>query len=50
MDITIEMIEQVLDATDGDYRQIKQALLDSQGDVDKAIEAVKEAQAQAAAL
>ena len=43
------MIEQVLDATDGDYRQIKQALIDAEGDVDKAIEAVKAAQAEAQA-
>ena len=49
MDITIEMIEQVLDATEGDYRQIKQALIDNEGDVDKAIEALKAAQAEAKA-
>lgn len=49
MEITIDMIEQVLDATDGDYRQIKQALVDADGDVDQAIEAVKAAQAEAAA-
>jgi len=49
MDITIEMIEQVLDATDGDYRQIKQALIDSEGDVEKAIELVKASQAKAEA-
>ena len=47
MDITIEMIEQVLDSTNGDYRTVKQALIDNEGDIEKAIEAVKEAQAQA---
>ncbi len=41
MSITIEMIEQVLEATNADYRMIKQALIDADGDVDKAIEAIR---------
>lgn len=41
MSITIEMIEQVLEATNADYRRIKQALVDAGGDVDTAIEAIR---------
>lgn len=45
MEITIELIEKVLDATDADYKVVKQALLDADGDADAAIAAIKEAQA-----
>ena len=49
MEITIELIEKVLDATNADYRVVKQALIDADGDADAAIAAIKEAEAQAAA-
>ena len=44
MNITIEMIERVLEATDADYYKIKEALIAADGDVDAAIEALKAAQ------
>ena len=49
MEITIELIEKVLDATNADYRVVKQALIDTDGDADAAIAAIREAEAQAAA-
>ncbi len=47
MEITIELIEKVLDATNADYRIVKQALIDAEGDADAAIAAIQEAEAQA---
>ena len=47
MEITIELIEKVLDATDADYRVVKQALMDADGDADAAIAAIREAAAAA---
>ena len=49
MEITIELIEKVLDATNADYRVVKQALIDADGDADAAIAAIREAEAEAAA-
>jgi len=40
MEITIDMIEKVLDATDADYRTVKQALVDADGDVDVAVASI----------
>ncbi len=42
MELTIEMIEQVLDATGADYQTVKQALTEKEGDVEEAIRAIKE--------
>lgn len=40
MNITLEMIEQVIDATGADYYEVKQTLLEQEGDVEAAIEAI----------
>ncbi len=48
MEITIELIEKVLDATNADYRVVKQALIDADGDADAAIAAIRAAEAEAA--
>ena len=42
MNITIEMIEQVLDATGADYYVVKQTLAECDGNVEEAIKAIKE--------
>ena len=47
MEITIELIEKVLDATNADYKIVKQALIDAEGDADAAIAAIKETEVQA---
>ena len=44
MNITLEMIERVMEATDADYYQIKEALIAADGDVNSAIEALKSVQ------
>ena len=49
MTITFEMIEKVLDATGADYYIAKQALTDSDGDVQEAIKAIEQKQQEAAA-
>jgi hypothetical protein len=47
MDITFEMIEEVLNATDADYYTAKKALTDNDGDVQAAIKAIEETKAEA---
>jgi len=44
MNITLEMIERVMEATDADYYQIKEALIAADGDVNSSIEALKNVQ------
>ena len=48
MNITLEMIERVMEATDADYYQIKEALIAADGDVNSAIEALKIVREEAA--
>ena len=43
MDITLEMIEKVLDATKEGYHTVKKALLEAEGDVEAAIRSLNEA-------
>lgn len=42
MNITFEMIEKVIDATGADYYTVKKALLDNDGDVEKAIRFIEQ--------
>lgn len=46
MDITLEMIEKVLDATKEGYHTVKNALLEAEGDVEAAIRSLNEAPAE----
>ena len=46
MEITLEMIEQVLEATDKDYHTVKNALLETEGDVEAAIRSLSELPAE----
>lgn len=46
MEITLEMIEKVLDATGKDYHTVKNALLKAEGDVEAAIKALTEPAAE----
>ncbi len=46
MEITLEMIEKVLDATGKDYHTVKNALLEAEGDVEAAIKALTEEEAE----
>ena len=48
MNITLEMIERVMEATDADYYQIKEALIAADGDVNSAIETLKSVQEEVA--
>ncbi len=46
MDITLEMIEKVLDATKEGYHTVKNALLEAEGDVEAAIRSLNESPAE----
>ena len=46
MEITLEMIEKVLDATGKDYHTVKTALLEAEGDVEAAIRSLTELSAE----
>ena len=46
MEITLEMIEQVLEATGKDYHTVKNALLEAEGDVEAAIRSLTELSAE----
>ena len=46
MEITLEMIEKVLDATEKDYHTVKNALLEAEGDVEAAIRSLNNLSAE----